>query len=102
MNRNVDNFTTNFGLKIRRFINPVFRRVLRLGTTRKIVVEQYPKLKKGEAYIFACSHSFDEDVISNLCTIDRSAYSLCGISEQILHNPKMYANIGTDSFRTRK
>lgn len=92
MNRNVDNFTTNFGLKTRRFINPVFRRVLRLGTTRKIVVEQYPKLKKGEAYIFACSHSFDEDVISNLCTIDRSAYSLCGTSEQILHNPKMYAN----------
>ncbi len=87
----VDNFTTDFGLKFRRFINPVFRRLLRMGTRRKIFVEQYPKLNKGQPYIFACSHSFD-DVISNLVAIDRSAYSLCGTTEQILHNPKMYAN----------
>jgi len=92
MYRTSEDFTTNFGLKIRRFINPVFRRLLRLGTKRKIVIEKYPDLIKGKPYIFACSHSFDEDIISNLYAIDRSAYSLCGTSEQILHNPKMYAN----------
>lgn len=89
---NIDNFTTDFGLKLRRVINPVFRRLLRLGTSRKIIIEQYPQLNKGQSYIFACSHSFDDDVISNLVAIDRSAYSLCGTSEQILYNPKMYAN----------
>ena len=47
----VDNFTTPVGLKIRRFINPVFRRLLKLGTRRKIIVEQYPKLEKGKPYI---------------------------------------------------
>ena len=92
MHFGVDNFTSDFGLKFRRFINPVFRRLLRLGTSRKIIIEQYPKINKGQPYIFACSHSFDDDVISNLVVIDRSAYSLCGTTEQILHNPKMYAN----------
>lgn len=92
MHLGVDNFTTDSGLKIRRFINPVFRKLLRLGTKRKIICEQFPILKKEQPYIFACSHSFDDDVISSLCVIDRNAYTLCGTSEQILHNPKMYAN----------
>lgn len=92
MTLGIDNFTTSTGLKFRRLINPIFRRLLKLGRNRKIMIEQYPKLNKREPYIFACTHSFDDDVISNLCTIDRSAYSLCGTSEQILHNPKMYAN----------
>lgn len=87
----VDNFTTPVGLKIRRFINPVFRRLLKLGTRRKIIVEQYPKLEKGKPYIFASTHSFDDDVISYLSTIDRSTYFLAGTSEQILYNPQMYA-----------
>lgn len=92
MHLGVDNFTSDFGLTVRRFINPIFRRLIRFGTKRKIIIEQYPKLNKSQPYIFACSHSFDDDVVSSLAAIDRSAYSLCGTSEQILHNPKMYVN----------
>lgn len=91
MKWDVEHFTSPFGVKIRRFINPVFRRALKLGTKRKIIVEQYPKLVKKSTYIFSSSHSFDDDVIAALSTIDRSAYFLAGTSEQILYNPQMYA-----------
>lgn len=91
MYRTSEDFTTNFGLKIRRFINPVFRRLLRLGTKRKIVIEKYPDLIKGKPYIFASAHHFDEDVISNLAIIDRNAWLLAGTTHQIKYNPQFYA-----------
>lgn len=47
----VDDFTSPAGLMFRRMINPVFRRLLRFGTRRKIVIEQYPKLERGQPYI---------------------------------------------------
>lgn len=86
----VDDFTSPAGLIIRRMINPVFRRLLRFGTRRKIVIEQYPKLERGQPYIFSATHSFDDDIISTLGAIDRSAYVLIGTTNQIEHNPKMY------------
>lgn len=87
----VDDFTSPAGLIIRRMINPVFRRLLRFGTRRKIVIEQYPKLERGQPYIFSATHSFDDDIISTLSAIDRNAYVLIGTTDQIEHNPQMYA-----------
>lgn len=87
----VEHFTSPVGIKIRQMISPVFRRALKLGTKRKIIVEQYPKLDKRNAYIFSSSHSFDDDILSALSTIDRNAYFLIGSSEQILHNLQGYA-----------
>jgi len=91
MEWDVEHFTSPAGMSIRKFINPIFRRALKLGTKRKIIVEKYPKLEKGVPYIFCSSHSFDDDLIAALCTIDRAAYFLAGTSEQIRYNPKMYA-----------
>lgn len=88
---NVENFTTSFGIKVRRFINPGLRKVLKLATKRKIVLENYPVLEKNTPYIFASTHSFDEDIIAALATIDRSAYVLMGTTDQIDYNPQMYA-----------
>lgn len=88
---NVDNFTSNVGLKLRRVINPALRGILKLATKRNIIVESYPDLPKGKNYIFASTHSFDEDIIANLATIDRNAYVLMGTTDQIEHNPQMYA-----------
>ena len=90
-NKNVDNFTTEHGIKVRRVINKPLRKVLQLATKRKIVVDSYPKLEKGVPYIFASTHSFDEDIIAGLATIDRNAYVLMGTTDQIEHNPQMYA-----------
>lgn len=90
--KNVDNFTTDAGIKIRRIINRPLRLVLRLATHGEIIVETYPKLEKGTSYIFAATHSFVEEVSAVLATIDRSAYSLMGTTQQLEHNPKIYAN----------
>lgn len=87
----IDDFVSDIGIKIRRLINPIFRRALKLGTKRKIIVEQYPKLKKDMPYIFAATHSFDDDIISTLSAIDRSAFLLTGCTDQIAFNPQMYA-----------
>lgn len=88
---NVDNFTTDTGLKLRRIINKPLRMILKAATKRKIILESYPELSKDKNYIFVSTHSFDEDIIANLATIDRSTYVLIGTTDQIEHNPQMYA-----------
>lgn len=91
MERGADDFASLVGMKLRQLINPLFRRVLKLGTKRKIIVEQYPKLDAGKSYIFASTHSFDDDAISAIHMIDRNAYLLVGSTNQIECNPQMYA-----------
>lgn len=88
---NVDTFTTDFGIKFRRAINKPLRKVLNAATKRDIIVEAYPNLEKNRPYIFVSTHSFDEDIIAALSTIDRSAYVLIGTTDQIDTNPTMYA-----------
>lgn len=90
-NTNVDNFTSQSGMDFRKSINPVWRKILRLATKKKVHVEEYPTLDKNKQYIFVCNHSFDEDVISILSTIDRNAYVLNGSTDQTEHNPQFIA-----------
>lgn len=88
----INTFTTDVGIKLRKkFCNKLWRKILRLCTARKIIIEQYPKLEKDKQYIFVTSHSFDEDVISSLATIDRNVYMLQGSTTQMLHNPVFLA-----------
>ena len=89
---NVNNFTSSLGIKIRRIINKPNRFILKLATHGKITIESYPKLDKNKPYIFAATHSFVEEISTTLATIDRSAYTLCGTTDQFEHNPKMYMN----------
>ena len=91
----VDNFTTSIGIKVRRIINRPIRSILKLFTNGKITVDKYPKLEKGKQYIFASTHACVEEISATLSTIDRSAYTLCGTTDQFEHNPKMYANWAT-------
>ena len=89
--KTVVNFTSDFGIKVRRIINKPFRFVLRLATKHKVVIENCYKLDPDKQYIFAATHSFSEDVISALCNIDRSVYVLNGTTHQITYNPQMLA-----------
>lgn len=86
----VETFTTNTGLKIRKYINRPLRYILEKSTKCKIVLESYPTLEKDEAYIFASTHYHCEDIISNLAILDRNSYALMGTTDQIEHNPLMY------------
>lgn len=90
-NANVENFTSDFGIIIRRKMQKMFKLVLQSATKRKIILENYPTLEKNKPYIFASTHSFDEDIISALATLDRNAYVLIGTTDQLEHNPTMYA-----------
>lgn len=89
---NIDNFTSITGLKIRKIINKPVRYVLKKATKGNIIVEDYPILEKNRPYIFAATHSFVEEISATLASIDRSAYTLCGTTDQFENNPRMYFN----------
>ena len=88
---NINNFTSNHGIKIRRAMNPYLRKLLRLATKGEIIVDNYPCLKDNIPYIFVSTHNFVEDTIANLATIDRNAYLLFGTTDQLEVNKEMYA-----------
>lgn len=88
---NVDNFTTDTGMKLRRVIGKPLRKVLKMAAGKKVVIDRYPKLEKDKQYIFASTHYFNEDIIAGMAAIDRSAYALIGTTDQVDNNPLMYA-----------
>lgn len=90
-NVGVDDFTSNFGLEIRKKINPLLRQALRLAVKGELIIDNYPQLEKNKPYIFTSLHRFVEDAIANLATIDRNAYLLFGTTDQLEVNLEMYA-----------
>lgn len=90
-NKNVENFTSDIGMNIRKKINPLLRPILKLAAKEQIIVDNYPKLEDNTPYIFVSLHNFVEDTICNLATIDRDAYLLFGTTDQLDVNPEMYA-----------
>jgi len=90
-NATVDNFTSDIGMGLRKKINPVLRRLLKIVTKGELIVDNYPKLEEDVPYIFVSTHNFVEDTIANLSTIDRNAYLLFGTTDQLEVNPEMYA-----------
>lgn len=88
---NFDTFTTDTGIKLRRCISKPLRGILKMAAGKKIIIDKYPELDEDEQYIFASTHYFNEDIITALASIDRSAYALIGTTDQIDNNPLMYA-----------
>ncbi|MBO5375993.1 MAG: 1-acyl-sn-glycerol-3-phosphate acyltransferase [Bacilli bacterium] len=86
-NRNVDNFTSNFGLWIRRTFHNVisflFRVVIRFYYKKKIIVGKRPKLDKKKSYIYALNHSFYLDGSAVIASADKNCYALFGATEQL-------------------
>jgi len=87
----VDNFTTEYGRILRGKLNKPWKKVLSLATSKKVIIEESYPLDKNKTYVFACNHSFDEDVISILQSLDRNAYVLNGSTDQTEHNPVFLA-----------
>ncbi len=87
----VDNFTTDKGIERRRKIAKPLKKILKIATPEKIIIDKYPELNKDEPYIFVSTHGFSNDIIACLASIDRSAYLLMGSTDQIEHNKLMYA-----------
>lgn len=87
----VEHFTSDIGLFLRRKLNKAWHIFLKLATKRRVHILDFPHLQSGRTYIFACKHSFDEDVISSLYAIDRNVYVLNGSTDQTEHNPLFWA-----------
>ena len=87
----VENFTSDFGIRSRRLLNPILRPILRLATKGRLHIDRYPDLPKGKPYIFVAAHNFCEDTIATLASIDRNVYVLMGTTDQIEYNPQIYA-----------
>lgn len=87
----ISTFTTKKGLKIRKAINPFVRKIVKFATKNKIILERYPALEKDVPYIFVSTHTFTEDIIATVQKLDRNAYILIGTTDQLEHNPQMYA-----------
>ena len=83
----INNFTSNFGLFIRRkchkIISLLFRLVIRFYYKKKIIVENKPKLNKKKNYIFASNHSFYLDGSAVIATANKNCYALFGATEQL-------------------
>lgn len=56
-NKDIDTFTTDIGMKIRKVSYKPLKGLLKCFLKRKVIIEQYPQLDKGKVYIFAASHS---------------------------------------------
>lgn len=84
-------FTSDFGIRLRRICGKPLRFILKMAIKRKVVIESFPKLNKKEAYIFASTHYFDEDIIAGISLIDRNAYFFTGSTQQVEYNSQMYA-----------
>lgn len=86
-NANVDNFTSNLGLKIRKrfhkIISFAYKMVLKYVYKKNIILVKNVKLEKNKSYIFASNHSFFFDGAAIMSMVDRNCYSLFGATEQL-------------------
>lgn len=89
-NKNAEEFTSDFGIKMRHISYPVLKFIIKHNTGKKTYLVSYPKLEKNEGYIFAAGHSFPGEIGTNLASLDRNAYTLIGTTDQVNHNPQMY------------
>lgn len=88
-NYDADHFTSDFGIKFRRFIHPLIRLAIGAALDRPVEIVRYPELLPNENYIFAAGHSFPGEAASNLFGIDRNTWVLVGTTDQVDHNPQM-------------
>ncbi len=92
---NVDSFTSDFGIKFRGKINPLLRKKGKSmlendeNNPKKIIVDRSLSLSDNDAYIFASTHGFPDDIIATICSIDRHAYLLTNSVDQLIYNPDM-------------
>lgn len=88
--KNAEQFTTSFGIRMRRLASPLLRVIIRCTLPKRYVLIKYPTLSKKRPYIFAAGHSFPGELAANIAAIDRNTWLLHGTTDQIDHNPQMY------------
>lgn len=90
LDADINSFTSDKGIKRRRIIAKVLKKILKIATPEKIIIDRYPDLNPNEPYIFVPTHGFSNDIIACLASIDRSTYLLMGSTNQVEYNRLMY------------
>ena len=84
ISNDVEKTITQRGAKFRRKINPFFVKILSAINPYKLKVERKSNVPKEKAVIYAANHSFRDDVLNSLLTINGLAYIFTGIIDQFL------------------
>lgn len=69
---------SSVGIKIRKFINPIFRKVMMLSTSGKLKIVKKELVPKNKSIIYAGTHGFHDDIVYTIKTIDKPVYLLYG------------------------
>lgn len=74
LSNNPDEVLSSKGVKIRKAINPLFRRLVSLTTKNKLHIERKAIIPKDRPIIFAPTHGFRDDIAFTIKTIGVHAY----------------------------
>lgn len=78
LKNNPDDVLSKSGVKIRKFISPIFRKVMMLFTSGKLVIVRKGVVPKDKNIIYAATHGFHDDIIFSMKTANRHTYLLYG------------------------
>ncbi|MFI3201590.1 MAG: hypothetical protein R3Y54_08695 [Eubacteriales bacterium] len=87
---NIEKFKPRRRIKIRKKLFRIGKIILQKQLKKENIILRRANLEKDKSYIFAPTHSFDEDLLTSVTTVDRTAYLVVGMTEQIKHNPQLY------------
>lgn len=73
-----DEVLSKNGVKIRKFISPLFRKIMMLFTSGKLVIVRKGIVPKQQNIIYAATHGFHDDIIFSMKTANRHVYLLYG------------------------
>lgn len=66
------------GIKLRKIISPLFRKIMMLFTSGKLEVIRKSDIPKDKKIIYAGTHGFHDDIIFSMKTINKHVYLLYG------------------------
>lgn len=78
LNNNPNKVLSKNGIRIRKLINPLFRKTMMLSTTGKLKIVRKGIIPADKKIIFAGTHGFHDDIIFTMKTINKHVYLLYG------------------------
>lgn len=78
LNNDPNKVLSKSGVVLRKMINPLFRNLVSLTTTNKLIIERKSIVPKDRPVIFAATHGFRDDIAFTVKTIGTHAYILYG------------------------
>lgn len=79
LNDNPNKAVSKYGLMIRKFISPLYRNIMILFTKGKLVKDKSEDGEvKEDKVIYACTHSFHDDIVFSMKLADKHTYLLYG------------------------